>query len=234
MSIDRRISYKIVLDTETCPLDRDFEGVCPSNMWVYDLSWVVTDKRGNIYEERSFVNADIFLGERELMKSAYYAKKIPEYWERIKKGEMILTSLYNIRKVFLADIELYNISKVYAYNMRFDYGTLNNTQSWETKSKFRYFFPYGIEICDIMKMVDDVIYNTPTYQRFCFENGFVTAHKTPRAQKKAEVLYKYFTREMDFEEEHKGLDDAKIEAMIMARCYAKHKKMREGLREKKA
>ena len=176
MRIDRRISYKIVLDTETCPLDRDFEGVCPSNMWVYDLSWVVTDKRGNIYEERSFVNADIFLGERELMKSAYYAKKIPEYWDRIKKGEMVLTSLYNIRKVFLADVELYNISKVYAYNMRFDYGTLNNTQSWETKSKFRYFFPYGIEICDTLKMGYGLLCN----HKNCFMNGMISEEKQPR------------------------------------------------------
>ena len=32
--IDRRKHYIIVLDTETCPLDRDFDGVSPFNMFV--------------------------------------------------------------------------------------------------------------------------------------------------------------------------------------------------------
>ena len=59
--IDRRINYRIVLDTETCPLDRAFEGVDPTNMWVYDIGWAIVDKRGKVYRTRSFVNADIFL-----------------------------------------------------------------------------------------------------------------------------------------------------------------------------
>ena len=49
-SIDKRKTYIIVMDTETCPLDRDFEGVLPSNMFVYDIGWAVVDKKGNVYE----------------------------------------------------------------------------------------------------------------------------------------------------------------------------------------
>ena len=52
----------MVLDTETAPMDRDFEGVDPSNMLVYDLGFAVVDKYGNVYETKSFVNADIFFG----------------------------------------------------------------------------------------------------------------------------------------------------------------------------
>ena len=63
--MDRRISYKIVLDTETCPIDKDLDGVFPSNMWVYDCGWAIVDKRGKVYRTRSFVNADIFLEEKE-------------------------------------------------------------------------------------------------------------------------------------------------------------------------
>ena len=36
IKMDRRIAYRIVLDTETCPMDKDFEGVSPQNMLVYD------------------------------------------------------------------------------------------------------------------------------------------------------------------------------------------------------
>lgn len=229
--MDKRISYKIVLDTETCPVDKDFKGVDPYNMWTYDCGWAVVDKRGTVYEARSFVNADIFLGEKELMKSAYYANKIPMYWERIKSGEAILTSFANIRKQLLEDMETYGVTEVFAHNMRFDYGTLNTTERWLTKSKYRYFFPYGTEICDTLKMAQDVLGKMPTYIRFCEKNGFMTNHKTPRPSFKAEVIYKFLTKNLDFVEEHTGLADVMIEKEILAYCYKQHKKMRKALFE---
>lgn len=227
MKIDRRINYKIVVDTETCPVDKDFEGVVPSNMWVYDIGWAIVDKRGKVYATRSFVNADIFLNEKELMKSAYYAEKIPMYWERIKKGETILTSFYNIRKAFFEDVANYGIKEIFAHNMRFDYGTLNNTQRWLTKSKQRYFFPYGVDICDTMKMAQDVICKMPTYKKFCIENGYLT--KNNQLRKTAEILYRFIKKDNDFEEEHTGLADVMIEKEILAYCYRQHKPMRKKL-----
>ena len=225
--IDRRISYKIVLDTETCPVDKDFDGVSPNNMWVYDLGYAVVDKRGNVYETFSFVNADIFLNEKELMNSAYYANKIPMYWEDIKAGKRILTSFYNIRKQLLESIEKYNVTEIYAHNMRFDYGTLNTTERWLTKSKYRYFFPYGIEICDTLKMTRDVIAKMPTYQRFCEENGYLT--KNGQYRLTAEIIYRFITKDNDFAESHTGLEDVLIEKEILAYCFKQHKKMRKSL-----
>lgn len=227
--IDRRISYKIVIDTETCPVDRDFDGVTPENMWVYDLGYAVVDKRGNVYETFSFVNADIFLNEKELMKSSYYANKIPMYWEDIKAGKRILTSFYNIRKQLLASIEEYKVTEIFAHNMRFDYGTLNVTQRWLTKSKYRYFFPYGMEICDTLKMARDILGKMPTYRRFCKENGLMTKNNQP--QYKAETIYKFITKDLDFVESHTGLEDVLIEKEILAYCYKQHKKMRKMLFE---
>ena len=58
--IDKRKHYIVVMDTETCPLDKDFEGVSPQNMWVYDIGWAVVDKKGNVYETKSYINRDIF------------------------------------------------------------------------------------------------------------------------------------------------------------------------------
>ena len=60
----------------------------------------------------------------------------------------------------------------------------------------------------------------------------MTSHKTPRPQKKAETVYRYITRDTDFVESHTGLEDVKIETLIMAYCYRQHKKMRKGLWEK--
>ena len=227
--MDKRISYKIVLDTETCPLDRELDEVTPSNMFAYDIGWAIVDKRGNVYKTRSFINADIFLNEKEAMTSAYYAEKIPRYWEDYKNGTRILTSFYNIRKQLLASIEKYNVTEIYAHNMRFDYGVLNNTQRWLTKSKYRYFFPKELEICDTLKMARDVVAKTPTYKRFCKENGYLT--KNNQVKLTAEILYRYITQDMEFIESHTGLEDVLIEKEILRYCYSKHKKMRRLLYE---
>ena len=229
--IDRRIHYKIVLDTETCPIDRACKEVSPDNMWVYDCGWVITDKRGKIYRTRSFVNADIFLNEKIAMTSAYYADKVPQYWEDIKAGRRILTSFRKIRETYLADVEEFRVTETYAHNARFDYGTLNTTQRWLTKSKYRYFFPYEMTICDTLKMARDVLGNMPTYLKFCNENEYTTKSGKPRYT--AEIIYRYITKDNDFTEEHKGLDDCLIEKEIMAYCYRQHKKMRRVLFDKK-
>ena len=117
--IDKRINYRMVLDTETCPIDTTLETVSPYNMFVYDIGWAIVDKRGNVYKTASYVNADIYLGERDLMKSAYYANKIPQYEQDIKNGTRTLATLYTIRKAFMQDVETYGVKEFYAHNMRF-------------------------------------------------------------------------------------------------------------------
>lgn len=227
--MDRRISYKIVIDTETCPIDKDLTDVLPTNMWAYDCGWAVVDKRGNVYRTRSFVNADIFLDEKDLMKSAYYAEKIPRYWEDIKAGRRILTSFYNIRKTLMEDIAEFNVTEIFAHNMRFDYGTLNTTQRWLTKSRYRYFFSKDLVICDTLKMARDVIAKMPTYRRFCEKNGYMT--KNHQVKLTAEIIYRFITKNNDFVENHTGLEDVLIEKEILAYCYKQHKKMRKKLWE---
>ena len=225
--MDKRIKYRIVLDTETAPMDKDFQGVSPMNMLTYDIGWAVVDKRGNVYRTRSFVNADIFLDEKNLMQSAYYSNKIPKYWEDIKNGNRILTSFYCIRKTLLDDMAEFNITEVYAHNMFFDLSTLNQTQRWLTKSKYRYFFPYGTEICDTLKMARQVVGTMPTYKRFCQENDYIT--KNGQCRFTAEILYRFITKDNDFVESHTGLEDVMIEKEILAYCFKQHKKMTRQL-----
>lgn len=227
--MNRKISYKIVIDTETAPCDYLLDEVTPANMLVYDIGWVVTDKRGIVYEKRSFINSDIFFDESELMKSAYYADKIPQYYAMLQSGETIAKNFYNIRQCLLEDIEKYGVTEVYAHNMRFDYGSLNNTQRWLTKSKYRYYFPKNVEICDTLKLCRQLIAPMPTYRKWCEENGYVTKHKKPQPKLTAEIVYRFISGDNEFVEEHKGLDDVMIEKEILAYCYKKHKKMNAKL-----
>lgn len=227
--IDRRINYRIVLDTETCPIDKTVESVDPYNMFTYDLGWAVVDKRGKVYKTESFVIYDIFVQENELMQSAYYNSKIPMYWEDIHNGIRKLITFYNARKQLLEDIATYNVTEIYAHNMRFDYGTLKVTQTWLTKSKYKYFFPKDILICDTLKMARDVILKMPTYRKFCEEYGLLT--KNGRLSAKAEDLFRFIKKDPTFVESHTGLEDVMIEKEIMAYCFKQHKKMRKLLWE---
>ena len=231
--IDRRIHYIMVMDTETCNTIVDENGKLDlSSALVYDIGWEITDKKGRVYEKKSYINKDIFEGESELMKTAYFADKIPQYLDELAKGERILATFYEIRKDLIETLNRYNTKTIAAHNMRFDNNSTNMTQRWLTKSKYRFFFPYDVELWDTMKMARAVIVYTPTYKKFCEENGFMTKHKTPRPQVTAEVLYRYITKNLDFVESHTGLEDVDIERQIMAYCFAKKKPMAKGLYEK--
>ena len=52
--MDKRIKYRIVLDTETCPIEK-MEEVNPSNMLTYDIGFAVVDKNGSVYEKHSYI-----------------------------------------------------------------------------------------------------------------------------------------------------------------------------------
>lgn len=196
----------LIIDTETT---NDID--CPI---MYDFSCIVADLHGNVYDEFAYVVADIFLNE-ELMSSAYYIDKIPSYWEDIKSGKRELKTLRNIRKVINEVMREYNITKVFAYNCRFDYLSTVLTQRYITKSKYRWFFPYGTEFFDILKAARTYLNESKNYAEFCETNGYLT--KTGRKQFTAEVVYRYLNDET-FIEEHKGLEDCKIEYEILLEC----------------
>ncbi len=226
--IDRRIHYIVMLDTETCNTREENGKLDMSSVLVYDIGWQIIDKRGKVYEQKSYINSDIFYHESELMKSAYYAKKIPQYLQDIAEGKRQVATYYEIRKDLHETMARYETNTMCAHNSRFDYNSTNITQRWLTKSKYRYFLPYGTEVWDTMKMASDVVAHTPTYIAFCQEHGYMTKHKTPRPQVTAEVLYRYITGNTDFIESHTGLEDVDIERQILAYCFRKHKAMAKG------
>lgn len=198
----------IILDTETTNgLD---DPMC------YDIGWAIVDENFEIINTRSFVVADIFCGEKELMKTAFFADKIPQYWKDIKQGKRTLTNLYNIRKALKEDCQNYEVSIISAHNARFDYNSCQKTQRWLTSSKCRWFFPYGIEIWDSLKMARQTFAKSEDYKKFCLENGFCCNNGNPRLT--AEILYKYLSKNIDFIESHTGLEDVLIEKEIVKAC----------------
>lgn len=225
--IDRRHIYGIMLDTETAnTIDNDGK-LDMSNVLPYDIGFAVIDTYGRIYETFSFVNSDIFYYERELMKSAYYSNKIPQYEREILEGTRMVANTYEIQKTLKDKIAEYKCKFICAHNMFFDLTACNNAVRWDTKSKYRYFFPYGVELWDTMRMAQSVICKMPTYRTFCEEHGYIT--KNNQLRKTAEILYQFITKDTEFQEEHTGLEDVLIEVEILRYCKRQHKAMRKKL-----
>ena len=218
MKIDRRRTYYIVFDTETCN-NMD-------NPLMYDLGFAVVDKMGNVYAHFSFIIYEVFFGMSELMKSAYYSNKLPQYYKDIENGNRKIVTLFTAKKIFNEVCKEYNVRAIIAHNARFDYKSTNGTQRYITKSKYRFFLPYGVELWDTMKMAKDTIAKQKAYIRFCEENNYLT--KNGKVRVTAEILYKYISGNNDFIESHTGLEDVMIEKEIFSKCMAQHKKMRKS------
>ena len=211
----RKKELLLVIDTETCNTIE--QPLC------YDIGYAICDRSGKIYEERSFVVAEMFIDHKDLMESAYYAEKLPQYWEDLKNGKRTMKSIFNIRKQILEDMKKYSIRKVGAYNMGFDKRALNNTLRYCSKSRFRWFFPFGTKFFCIWNMACQVVMNQISYIKFAIQNGL--ENPSGNIQTSAESCYKFLKKQVDFVESHTGLEDVKIEVEILAECYRKHKKM---------
>ena len=197
----------LMFDTETT---NDLE--CPI---CYDFGFSVIDDDGKVYERGSYVVADVFL-DKELMASAYFADKIPAYWDDIKSGKRLLRRWQTIKSIVRDVMAQHQITCVVAHNTRFDYLSTATTQRYLTCSKWRYFFPYGTQFLDTLKMARATFSKDEQYIAFCEEHQFLNKYNKP--QLTAEVLYRYLTNNIEFVESHTGLEDVEIEMQIFLEC----------------
>lgn len=212
----------IVIDTETAnTIDDPF---------CYDIGFAVIDRTGKVYETHSYVIADIFLDEKEMMKEAYFADKIPQYWEDIKNGKRQLRRFQTVKRIFRDVCDQYEVNMVCAYNCAFDVRSGNYTQRYLTSSKYRYFYPYGTRFMDILKLAREILKKDENYKTFCVENGYLT--KKGQNRYTAEIVYRYLF-DSDFIEEHTGLADCLIEAQIMIKLMNEYPEIDFKLQEKK-
>ena len=197
----------LIIDTETT---NDIETpIC------YDFGFAVIDDKGNIYEKGSYVVADTFL-DKDLMASAYFADKIPMYQEQINNGSRLLRRWKTIRNIVKDIMAQYEITKVIAHNVKFDYLSTTTTQRYLTSSKYRYFFPYGTRYIDTLKMARETFGKDKNYIEFCKTNNYVCKNGSPRFT--AEIVYRFINGDNEFIESHTALEDVLIEKDIFAKC----------------
>lgn len=201
----------MMIDTETT---NDID--CPI---VYDVGYQLFSLEEGVLLERSFVNADVFL-DKDLMSTAFFADKIPTYWEEIKSGQRILKRWFNIKRQIAEDCALFDVKYVCAHNAMFDNRALNTTQRYQTTSKFRYFLPYGLTWLDTLKMSRTILKENDSYGEFCSNNDYVT--KNGQRRYTAEIIYRWLSGENEFIESHTGLEDVKIERKIFEYCLSQN------------
>lgn len=190
----------LVLDTETLGL---------ADQRVYNLGYVVYDTEAHAkLVERDYVIKQIF-DNAALMQTAYYADKKPLYVERLEDGACKKLFWGSACRILAHDMEHYKVDAVLAYNSRFDYKAIMTTcKRYCTKRN-----PTAGGIADIMKVINSIT-ETEDYKNFCKAHGFMTKHKKPRCQRKAETLFRYLTGQVDYKEEHTALADSRIELDI--------------------
>lgn len=187
----------------------------------YDVGWTIIDRNGEVYDKRHFLVREVF-ANLPMMATAYYANKFVGYLDRVATGEIVVADFIDIIRTFNASVE--NILShghpiLSAYNLNFDLRSMKNTSDWLFDNPN--WCKYDLDKLCIMCAACDVLYDKK-YIKMCRDNGWVTEKGNVKCS--AETGYRFVSGNLDFEEEHRGLDDCEIEAQILLAILNKHKK----------
>lgn len=218
--MDKRKKYFLLIDVETAgPLGASL---------VYDLGLAITDKQGNIYESRSFLIKEIW-DQKNLMQTAYYARKIPKYEKDLKLGKFEIVQWSQAVTTINDLIEKWNVSTIAAYNLYFDKTAIAHTHKTlghSGKAISKKFAGKIDQIC-LWGLACETIFKQKSFQKMAKKHNWVSKKGNKRTT--AEVAFRYLTNKPNFEESHTGLEDVKIETQIMARCFRQKKKISGGI-----
>ena len=166
------------------------------------------------------------------MTSAYYSEKIPKYEEDIKNGTRKVVTFAEMRLDFIALALKYDVKVIAAYKLMFDTRALTNTIRFIEKNERLKFLPYelkDIEMLCIWCLACENLYTQVSFRNMAINNGWIT--KAGNFKTSAEIGYRFLTGDVDFIEEHTGLEDVLIEIKIMAYALRQNKKRIGGVFE---
>ena len=219
--------YCIVIDTETCDgQGRKLAYPSPRDALIYDLGWLVVDGAGEVVERRNVLISDTF-NRTNLMQSAYYADKVPDYVASIRRGEVETMDALDAFRLLAQDVERYRVRDAWAYNARFDKTVIDATISHYSNgfSNFATMFP-RVRFRDIWDFAA-CITGTRPYVEWCETHGFVSPKGNPVTN--AECVYGYLTGNADYVESHTALADCYTELTILNAARRRKKRTRHTM-----
>lgn len=208
----------------------DVEGY--SNCRPYDVGFQVIDKTGYIYEEYStaimpaieenllnFYKYNNIIALKNANKMAH--KNIHEILTDCNKKYLKCYDIDKFFKAMLSIIVKYKIKEIWAYNVNFDQYALYRLFGEKNFS----ILLKMIRFCDIIPAILYTKLLTKKYVKYCKNNNYLT--EKGNIMTKAEIVYRFLTNNENFEEEHTGLADVKIETEILLTALKTKKKLKK-------
>lgn len=254
--------YYLTLDTETatlpfandiCKTAKEKQKIAIAKPLVYDIGWVITDRKGNEIKKENFLIQETFFVPN-VFNTAYYKDKRPIYMNLLKENKIKVACWNDVVDILLADLRTCDLTT--AFNACFDFKKAipftekyikhlydSDYTFWEEEQKKK---------CEkILKGEDNS--NNPDYLEPWFElrgerfyiadlwgiactrlinidkyRDYCLKNKlyTTSAmyfKTSAETSFQYLMKQHDFLEDHIALSDAEIEAQILTKALKKGK-----------
>lgn len=257
-----RKKFYLTLDTETatlpfanelCKNAQQKQKVAIAKPLVYDIGWIISDRKGNIIKQSNYLVQETFFVPN-VFNTAYYRDKRPIYMKLLEEGKIISANWNDIINILATDLALCDIST--AYNACFDFKKAipfteryikhlysADYNEWESKQKAKckkiiegtdksenpeYLNPY-FELRGTKYPIVDL------WGVACSKLINIDKYRnyclengllTASAQyfkTSAETSFQYLTKNYDFIEEHTALSDASIEMEILTKALKKGK-----------
>ena len=215
----------ILMDVETIGLE---------DLSVFDLSYLILNKKGEIIEKRSFLIREVF-EDFDLMERAYYKDNIFKYLKKIRNKEVEVKSFIEVKKAFNDDIKNFKVKEIVAYNAQFDTRALTFTASKLSKGVYSRFIEKtrsnkNLKVSCIWHMACQTFLQDKDYK----ELANLYEWKTPKGNYKtgAEFAYRYISKNYEYEEIHMGIDDCMIEKEIFLEALQRNPLVDRSINEK--
>lgn len=259
MKLDKRRKYYLVLDCETATLPyanelpaQHKQTIAIAKPLIYDFAYTIVDKKGNIYDKKSFLISEIF-SVPSVFNTAYYAQKRPQYLEKLINKEIVLTDWNTATAIFEKDLA--QVIAVGAYNSMFDFKKAipfsemyiknlysPNFQQWYNQQK-EYcnriiegggksgksfdgdtftFRGKDYPLFDVWGLCCEHLLNNDNFKKMARAYNWKTA-SGKYFSTTAETAFRYLFGNTDFVESHTALEDAIIESQIFGLVGKKNK-----------
>jgi hypothetical protein len=208
-----------------CVADTETIGLPPEN-FVYDFGYVIQDRKGNILFEQAHLVEEIVTDSKKMMGAFYAGKIFSHYLPLVDAGLIDIRPFKYIKEEYNDIAAQYNINVFSAYNLGFDVRALSATNALLSTGKFLNTKP---QLLDIWQFACQVLLNRPTYKRLAQQHNWVSDAGNMRTN--AECAYRYSSGNVNAEEAHTALCDARIESEILTKCYRQKKSVPYGIKD---
>ena len=205
----------MVLDTETVGLEGH----------VYDIGYCITNKRGDILAERTWLVEENFTNPKKMMGAFYAGKHFTHYARMLQDGDIRLTPWAEIVGTLRADMLTHGVDVIAAYNAGFDFRVLRQTHA--DLGGTGPIIQSPVEVLDIWQFACETKLSQKSYARIARSLGWVSPAGNIKTG--AEFAYRYVSGDPAFIEDHTALSDARIEVAILAECYRQKKSVPYGI-----